>query len=76
MTKEEALKVAKKLLDRNIDEGCFGLAGNMLDIIKTIRYGVPCIDKENVIRADVVFDREYFDKLIEYLKENNLWEER
>lgn len=76
MTKQDALKVAKKLLDRNIDEGCFSLAGNMLDIIKTIRYGVPCIDKENVIRADVNFDKKDFNKLIKYLKENNLWEEK
>lgn len=76
MTKEEALKVAKNLLDRNIDEGCYGLVGNMIDVIKTIRYGVPCIDKENVIRADVNFDRKDFDKLIKYLKENNLWEEK
>lgn len=76
MTKQEALKIAKKLLDRNIEEGCYGLAVNMLDVIKTIRYDVPCIDKENVIRADVNFDRKEFDKLIEYLKENNLWEEK
>lgn len=74
MTKEEALKIAKKLLDKNIDLSCFSLAEDILMIIKTIEYDICFITKENLIKQDISFDRKELNKLIEYLKENNLWE--